>query len=203
MLMGLYNAELCKTCLIFMPREIKHESEIRTVLDHQLTNLRTYNQDPRVPSQDMAGLRSTYGYEKGTADRTDEMLKTGQVPMYVNAMPGLMSDESEDESGSVNAMQSGDACFFCKKSGHLKRDCKKYIEWKKNNSSRKTGNTQQKPILCYNCGKEGHISRECKSKRKNSRRRENKNSGNKQMTQMVQAAVQEILKELAPDTVFP
>ena len=135
MLMGLYNAELRKTCLIFMPREIKHESEIRTVLDHQLTNLRTYNQDPRVPSQDMAGLRSTYGYEKGTADRTDEMLKTGQVPMDVNAMPGLMSAESEDESGSVNAMQSGDACFFCKKSGHLKRDCKKYIEWKKNNSN--------------------------------------------------------------------
>ena len=76
------------------------------------------------------------------ADRTDEMLKTGQVSMDVNAMPGLMSDESENESGSVNAMQSGDACFFCKTSGHLKRDCKKYIEWKKNNSSRKTGKTQ-------------------------------------------------------------
>ena len=81
--------------------------------------------------------------------------------------------------------------------GHLKRDCKKYIEWKKNNSSRKAGNTQQKPISCYNCGKE------CKSERKNSGRRENGNSGNKQMTEMVQAAVQEVLKKLAPDTVFP
>ena len=203
MLMGLYNAELRKTCLIFMPREIKNESEIRTVLDHLLTNLKTYNQDPRATSQDMAGLRSTYGYEKGTADRTAEMLKTGQVPMDVNAMPGLMSDESEDESGSVNAMQSEDACFFCKKSGHMKRDCKKYIEWKKNNSSRKTGNTQRKPISCYNCGKEGHISRECKSERRNSGRSENGNSVNKHMTEMVQAAVQEVLKKLAPDTVFP
>ena len=203
MLMGLYNAELCKTCLIFMPREIKHESEIRAVLDHQLTNLRTYNQDPRVPSQDMAGLRSTYRYDKGTADSTDEMLKTGQVPMDVNAMPGLMSDESEEESGDVNAMQSGDACFFCKKFGHLKRDCKKYIEWKKNNSSRKAGNTQRKPISCYNSGKEGLISRECKSERKNSVNRDNGNSGNRQLADMVQAAVQEVLKKLAPDTVFP
>ena len=65
-LMGLYNAELRKTCLIFMPKEIKHKSEIRVVLDHQLTNMRTYNLDPRAPSQDMAGLRSTYGYEKST-----------------------------------------------------------------------------------------------------------------------------------------
>ena len=203
MLMGLYNAELRKTCLIFMPREIKNESEIRAVLDYQLTNLRTYNQDPRAPSQDMAGLRSTYGYEKSTADRTDEMLKTGQVPMDVNAMPGLMSDESEDENGSVNAMQSGDSCYFCKRTGHMKRDCKKYIEWKKNNPNRKTGNNPRKPISCYNCGKEGHISRECKSERKNSGRRENGNSGNKQMTEMVQAAVQEVLKKLAPDTVFP
>ena len=31
MLLGLYNAELRKTCLIFMP---KHESEIKAVLDH-------------------------------------------------------------------------------------------------------------------------------------------------------------------------
>ena len=76
-----------------MPREIKHENEIRTVLDHQLTNLRMYNQDPRAPSQDMAGLRSTYRYEKSTADRTDEMLKTGQVPMDVNAMSGRTPEE--------------------------------------------------------------------------------------------------------------
>ena len=63
MLLGLYNAELRKTCLMFMPKEIKHKREIKAVLDHQLMNLRTYNQDPRAPAQDMAGQRSTYGYE--------------------------------------------------------------------------------------------------------------------------------------------
>ena len=63
-----------------------------------MTNLRTYNLDPRAPSQDMARLRSTYGYEKSTNERSDKMLKTGQVPMDVNAMQGLMSDESEDKN---------------------------------------------------------------------------------------------------------
>ena len=46
MLLGLYNAELRKTCLMFMPKNIKHEREIKAVLDHQLVNLRTYNMDP-------------------------------------------------------------------------------------------------------------------------------------------------------------
>ena len=30
MLLGLYNAELRKTCLTFMPKEIKHEQEIKS-----------------------------------------------------------------------------------------------------------------------------------------------------------------------------
>ena len=109
MLLGMYNAELRKTCLMFMPKELKHEKEIKAVLVHQLVNLRTYNQDPRAPAQDMAGLRSTYGYKKSEVTKADEMLKTGQVPMDVNAMPGLVMDESEDEAldleGGVNNLQ--------------------------------------------------------------------------------------------------
>ena len=74
MLLGLYNAELRKTCLTFMPKEIKHEREIKAVLDHQLVNLRTYNMDPRAQAQDMAGLqgyRAIYGYEQGQRDIED------------------------------------------------------------------------------------------------------------------------------------
>ena len=63
-LLGLYNAELRKTCLMFMLKEIKHEREIKAVLYHQLVNLRTYNLDPRAPAQDMAGLQSTYTYDR-------------------------------------------------------------------------------------------------------------------------------------------
>ncbi len=44
----------------------------------------------------MAGLRSTYSFEKaGNNPRSNEMLKTEQVLVNVNAMPGL--DDSEDE----------------------------------------------------------------------------------------------------------
>ena len=69
MLLGLYNAELRHTCLMFMPKEIKHEREIKAVLDHHLVNLRMYNLDPRAPAQDMGGLQSTYGYDKSEIDQ--------------------------------------------------------------------------------------------------------------------------------------
>ena len=39
MLMGLYNADFRKTCLTFIPKEIKHDREIKAGLDHQLINL--------------------------------------------------------------------------------------------------------------------------------------------------------------------
>lgn len=67
-------------------------------MDNQLVNLRTYNIDPRALSHDKAGLRSKYSFEKaGNNRRSDEMLKTGQVPMDVNAMPRLVLEESDDE----------------------------------------------------------------------------------------------------------
>ena len=53
--------------------------------------------------------------------KANKMLKTGQVPM---AMPGLVEDVSDVEDleaeGGVNALQTGDTCYFCKKTGHQK-----------------------------------------------------------------------------------
>ena len=175
MLLGLYNAELRKTCLTFMPKEIKHEREIKAVLDHQLVNLRTHNMDPRAPAQDMSGLHSTYGYDRSEMSKANKMLKTGQVPMDINAMPGLVEDVSDVEDleaeGGVNALQNGDTCYFCKKTGHQKRECRKFEEWKKKNPHKKPGgnprSANSRPsISCYNCGKEGHISRESEKSRK-------------------------------------
>ena len=134
MLLGLYNAELRKMCLVFMSKEIQHKREFKVVLDHQLVNLKTYNQDPRAPSHDMAGLRSTYSFEKSVDARSEEMLKTGQVPMDVNAMPELATDKSEYEDkedkgieGGINAMQEGKACFFSarKSAGNMKNGRKR------------------------------------------------------------------------------
>ena len=97
MLLGLYNAELRETFLMFMPKDIKHEREIKAVLDHQLVNLRTYNLDPRALPQDMAGLQSTYKYDKGDITKANKMLKMRQMPMDVNAVPGLVDDVSDAE----------------------------------------------------------------------------------------------------------
>ena len=75
--------------------------------------------------------------------KANEMLKTGQVPMDVNAMPGLVEDVSDaeelDAESGINALQGGDVCFFCKKPGHQKRDCRKFDEWKRKNPNRKYG----------------------------------------------------------------
>ena len=156
----------------------------------------------------MAGLRSTYSYEKSTNERSVEMLKTRQVPMDVNAMPGLVSDKSADESreieGQINAMQGGDACFFCKQNSHMKKDCRKYEDWKKKNPNRRTGSSYGKPISCYICEKDRHISRECKSERRNAGHRDAGDAGGRQMAEISKslAAIQEVIRKLALDTVF-
>ena len=214
MLLGLYNPELRKTCLMFMPKEIKHEREIKAVLDHQLVNLRTYNLDPRALAQDMAGLQSTYRYDKSEITRANEMLKTAQVPMGVNAMPGLVEDESEvenlDSEDGINALQGREVCYFCKKPGHNNEDCRKFDEWKKKNPNWKYGSTTRNansrpPVSCYNCGKEGHISGECRGERRNQERRENGRDSSGHMAEVIRSLnpMQEVLKKLAPDSVFP
>ena len=86
-------------------------------------------------------------------------------------------------------------------------------EWKKKNPHRKpggnTGNPRSSnsrpPISCYNCGKEGHISRECRGERRNQGRRGNGGYGGGQMADMAKsmAAMQEVLKKLVPEAVFP
>ena len=142
------------------------------------------------------------------------MLKTGQVPIDLNAMPGLVEDVSDVEDleaeGGVNALQNGDTCYFCKKIGHQKRDCRKFEEWKKKNPHKKPwGNPRsdnsRSSISCYNCGKEGHISRECRGERRNQGRRGDGGYGGGQMAEMAKsmAAIQEVLKKLVPEAVFP
>ena len=91
---------------------------------------------------------------------------------------------------------------FCKKPGHMKKECRKYKDWKENNSVKKSGSNSWQTISCYNCGKKGHISRECRSERENNGRRDDGCSGSVKMTEMAKslAALQEVLKKLSPDT---
>ena len=111
--------------------------------------------------------------------------------------------------GGVNALQNGDTCYFCKKTGHQKRECRKFDEWKRKKPHKKPGgnpgnprsNNSRPAISCYNCGKEGHISREFRGERRNQGRRGNGG----QMVDMAKsmAAMQEVLKKLVPEAVFP
>ena len=97
----------------------------------------------------------------------------------------------------VNVIQGGEVCYFCKKTGHQKRDCRKYKEWKKNNPDKKTGSSNRKPISCYNCEKGGHITQECRGERRNNGRRENGTIGGGQMGDL-----RERIKKLVLDAVF-
>ena len=142
MLMGLYNAELNKTCPFFMPKELQHENKIKAVLDHWLVHLRKYNMDPRAPSHDMAGLRSTHSFEKvGNSTRYDEILKTGQIPMEENVIP----DEGGEVSGDVNKLQARDTYFFCKKKviSHLIAEVRGETQGGKMNSKMEPENWQK------------------------------------------------------------
>ncbi|XP_023345211.1 branchpoint-bridging protein [Eurytemora carolleeae] len=134
--------------------------------------------------------------------------------MDVNSMPGLVEDVSDaedvDVKGAVNALQNGDTCYFCKKSGHQKRDCRKFDEWKRKNPNRKYGSDTHKAnsrpsILCYNCGKEGHIALECRGEQRNQGRRENGGFGGGQIADIAKsmAAMQEVLQKLVQEAVFP
>ena len=85
--------------------------------------------------------------------------------------------------GVVNAIQGGKACYFCKKTGHQKRNCRKYEEWKKKIPNRKTASYNRKTISCYDCGKDVRISQECSGKMQNNKRKENGAVGGRQMTE--------------------
>ena len=118
--------------------------------------------DLRAPAQDMSGLHSTYGNDRSEMSKANKMLKMGQVPMDVNAMPWLAEDVSDVEDleaeGRVNALQNGDICYFCKKMGHQKRECRKFDKWKKKKPHKEPGgntgnprsNNSRPSISCYN-----------------------------------------------------
>ena len=162
--------------------------------------------DPRAPAQDMAGLHSTYGYNGSEMSKTNEMFKTGQVPMDVNAMPGLVEVVSDVEDleaeGGVNALQNGDTCYFCKKTGHQTRDCRKFEEWKKKNPHKNPGGNPVVIIPAHQfrvifVGKRVIYPRSAEENGEIKEREE--------MADMVKsmAAMQEVLKKLVPEAVFP
>ena len=76
-------------------------------------NLRVYNLDPRAPAQDMAGLQSMYRYDKSKITKVNKMLKTGHMPIDVNAMPVLVEDMSDAEEWNAESRINAPAGRRC------------------------------------------------------------------------------------------
>ena len=71
----------------------------------------------RMCLQFMPKVLQNEGEIKAVLDhQLDEMQRTGQVPMKVNAMPGLVSDESDIKESyeDLHAMQPKNSCYNCK-----------------------------------------------------------------------------------------
>ena len=78
-----------------MPQVLRNENEIKEVLADQLCKLRTINMDPRASSHNITRLRSSLNFDEEERNKKlTDMWRTGQVPMEVNTMPGLVSNES-------------------------------------------------------------------------------------------------------------
>ena len=71
--------------------------------------------------------------------------------------PGTKSDDGARSASSRN--QSSMACFFCKKPGHLKKDCRKYAEWKRKHPEHKANAAQHQneTVSEYACFRAGEI----------------------------------------------
>ena len=125
-----------------------------------------------------------------------------------------MSDVEDLEAQcGVNALQNGDTCYFCKKTGHQKRECRKFEEWKKKNPHRKPGGTRETPIVLIPAhqfcviivGKRVIYHGNVEENRGIREGEEMEYYGGGQMADMAKsvAAIQEVLKKLVPEAVFP
>ena len=86
--------------------------------------------------------------------------------MEVNQMypeEGVLEEQVLD---NVNQLIPSGECFFYKKPGHQKKDCRAYASWKTKGSEKRGEHRDVRKFTCYNCNKEGHLARECRGPRK-------------------------------------
>ena len=76
--------------------------------------------------------------------------------------------ESQEPSRETNRSSSESEvtrrCHYCKKKGHLAKECRKAIADKANESGASKLKTEKSKIRCYNCQEMGHIAAKCPSK---------------------------------------
>ena len=76
------------------------------------------------------------------------------------------SIDSEHEPMEVDHYRNKPTCFYCKKKGHIVRDCRSRKRDSESNIASVRHATAKYGVVCFNCGISGHFARECHKSRK-------------------------------------
>ena len=86
--------------------------------------------------------------------------------MEVNQMYPKEGVAEEKVWDNVNQLTPSGECYFCKKPGHQRKDCRSYASWKAKGPEKRGERRDVRKFTCYNCNKEGHLARDCRGPRK-------------------------------------
>ena len=194
-LAGVLNTELMRGTRSRLTA-VQDEWEIRNALDVELKLMRTWHLDPRNLNCSLVGLKDVYNRSEDM-----ELMRTGQTKMEVNQMYTQEGVSEEQGWDNVNELTPTGECYFCKKPGHQRRDCRQYAPWKAKGPEKRGERRDVRKFICYNCNKEGHLARDCRSPR---RQRRNPGQGNQLEAQVAAMSLQlaELLTDRKKEEVF-
>ena len=86
--------------------------------------------------------------------RVEELIATA-LQQFAERLPNTVKPKELVDTKKKRAAQ----CFFCKKYGHIKRDCRVYQAWLNKRQARAE---PERAAQCFFCKKYGHIKRDCR-----------------------------------------
>ena len=105
-------------------------------------------------------LIDEYKRRKGQKDLRDNLISE-------TAMKITYSNNSGQNKNNNNSRQEGRSCYFCKKAGHIKPNCRKYKAWKSKNGNQanavkeESTTTEENSTLRYECDETSSDECEC------------------------------------------
>ena len=86
--------------------------------------------------------------------RVEELIASA-LQQFAERLPNTVKPKELVDTKKKRAAQ----CFFCKKYGHIKRDCRVYQAWLNKRQARAE---PERAAQCFFCEKYGHIKRDCR-----------------------------------------
>ena len=86
--------------------------------------------------------------------RVEELIASA-LQQFAERLPNTVKPKELVDTKKKRAAQ----CFFCKKYGHIKRDCRVYQAWL---NKRQVRAEPERAAQCFFCKKYGHIKRDCR-----------------------------------------